>query len=112
MMLAWKPMPYQLHPVIISEALNKSIDSKGAHGYGALVRGCYGAKYTYNHNLFVHNSSRNPRPGNYDYNNHLRDPDGLLFDFRNNVMYNWGGNRPGYDADTGSICRIRDRLNN
>lgn len=90
---------------IISEALNKSIHSKGAHGYGALIRGGYGAKYTYNHNLFAHNSSRNPRPGNYDYNNYRRDPDGLLFDFRNNVMYNWGGNRPGYDADTASVCR-------
>ena len=90
---------------IISEALNESIHSKGAHGYGALIRGGYGAKYTYNHNLFAHNSSRNPRPGNYDYNNYRRDPDGLLFDFRNNVMYNWGGNRPGYDADTASACR-------
>jgi pectate lyase len=90
---------------IISEALNKSIHSKGAHGYGALIRGGYGAKYTYNHNLFAHNSSRNPRPGNYDYNNYRIDPDGLLFDFRNNVMYNWGGNRPGYDADTASVCR-------
>ena len=90
---------------VISEALNRSIHSKGAHGYGALIRGGYGAKYTYNHNLFAHNSSRNPRPGNYDYNNYRRDPDGLLFDFRNNVMYNWGGNRPGYDADTASVCR-------
>jgi len=90
---------------IISEALNNSIHSKGAHGYGALIRGGYGAKYTYNHNLFAHNTSRNPRPGNYDYNNYQRDPDGLQFDFRNNVMYNWGGNRPGYDADTASVCR-------
>lgn len=90
---------------IISEALNKSIHSKGAHGYGALIRGGYGAKYTYNHNLFAHNFSRNPRPGNYDYNNYRIDPDGLLFDFRNNVLYNWGGNRPGYDADTASVCR-------
>lgn len=90
---------------IIAEALNNSIHSKGAHGYGALIRGGYGARYTYNHNLFAHNFSRNPRPGNYDYNNSRRDPDGLQFDFRNNVMYNWGGSRPGYDADTASVCR-------
>jgi len=90
---------------IISEALNKSIHTKGAHGYGALIRGGYGAKYTYNHNLFAHNYSRNPRPGNYDYNNYRRDPYGLQFDFRNNVMYDWGGSRPGYDADTASVCR-------
>jgi len=80
---------------IISEALNKSIHRKGAHGYGALIRGGYGARYTYNHNLFAHNYSRNPRPGNYNYNNYRRDPEGLQFDFRNNVIYNWGGSRPG-----------------
>jgi pectate lyase len=84
--------------------LHKSIHHKGPHGYGALIRGCYGAKYTYHHNLFAHNYSRNPRPGNYDQNNRNLDPEGLLFDFRNNVMYNWGGSRPGYDADKESVC--------
>jgi pectate lyase len=90
---------------IISEALNNSVHRKGPHGYGSLIRGCYGAKYTYHHNLYAHNQSRNPRPGNYNYNNHKRDPLGLQFDFRNNVMYNWGGDRPGYDADAESVCR-------
>lgn len=91
---------------IISEALNKSIHHKGPHGYGALIRGCYGAKYTYHHNLFAHNVSRNPRPGNYDKNNYVLDPQGLLFDFRNNVMYNWRGSTPGYDSDKESVCRF------
>jgi len=91
---------------IISEALNKSVHSKGSHGYGALIRGCYGAKYTYHHNLFAHNYSRNPRPGNYDINNIRKDPEGLLFDFRNNVIYNWGGPQPGYDSDKESMCRF------
>jgi len=90
---------------IISEALENSIHEKGAHSYGALIRGCYGAKYTYHHNLFAHNKSRNPRPGNYDENTYLLDPEGLLFDFRNNVMYNWKGSRPGYDGDSESVCR-------
>ncbi len=90
---------------IISEALKNSIHSKGAHSYGALIRGCYGAKYSYHHNLFAHNSSRNPRPGNYDRNTYVLDPNGLQFDFRNNVLYNWNGTRPGYDADTDSVCR-------
>jgi len=90
---------------IISEALENSIHAKGAHSYGALIRGCYGAKYTYHHNLFAHNRSRNPRPGNYDENTYTKDPEGLLFDFRNNVMYNWGGSRPGYDGDEESVCR-------
>lgn len=90
---------------IISEALNNSIHHKGEHGYGALIRGCYGAKYTYHHNLFAHNKSRNPRPGNYDHNHREIDPAGLLFDFRNNVIYNWEGSRPGYDGDKKSVCR-------
>ncbi len=90
---------------IISEALENSIHSKGAHSYGALIRGCYGAKYSYHHNLFAHNRSRNPRPGNYDENTYTLDPEGLLFDFRNNVMYNWAGFRPGYDGDSESVCR-------
>lgn len=90
---------------IISEALNASIHHKGEHGYGALIRGCYGARYTYHHNLFAHNMSRNPRPGNYDRNDAKKDPEGLIFDFRNNVIYNWSGSRPGYDSDKKSICK-------
>lgn len=89
---------------IISEALNNSIHDKKEHGYGALIRGCYGAKYSYHHNLFAHNASRNPRPGNYDINSHEVDTLGLLLDFKNNVIYNWKGSRPGYDADKKSKC--------
>ncbi|MDD5011416.1 MAG: hypothetical protein PHQ00_04765, partial [Phycisphaerae bacterium] len=40
-----------------------------------------------------------------DGNPYWEDPCGLLFDFRNNVLYNWGGNRPGYDGDLDSVCR-------
>jgi hypothetical protein len=90
---------------IISEALRNSIHHKGAHSYGALIRGCYGARYSYHHNLFAHNVSRNPRPGNYDSNPHDKDPEGLQFDFRNNVLYNWQSSRPGYDSDRVSVCR-------
>jgi len=94
---------------LITEALNNSTHSKGAHGMGALIRGCYDGKYTYHHNLWVHNRDRNPRPGNYDStveggNPYWLDPNGLLFDFRNNVIYNWGGSRPGSDSDLDSIC--------
>lgn len=90
---------------IIAEALNHSIHHKGAHGYGSLIRGCYGAKYSYLHNLYAHNHNRNPRPGNYDENTYDKDSLGLQFDYRNNVMYNWGGDRPSYDADSKSVCR-------
>jgi pectate lyase len=90
---------------IISEGLNHSKHHKGAHGYGSLIRGCYGANYSYIHNLYAHNANRNPRPGNYDRNSYDKDPLGLQFDFRNNVMYNWGHNRPSYDGDSKSVCR-------
>ncbi|MHC4435025.1 MAG: pectate lyase family protein [Planctomycetota bacterium] len=82
---------------IISESLNDSIHSKGPHGYGALIRGGYGNGYTYHHNLFAHHKARLPRPGNY--NDRSRDPEGFIFDFRNNVIYNWGGSSAGYNAD-------------
>jgi hypothetical protein len=91
---------------IIAEGLRNSIHSKGDHSYGALIRGCYGAKYSYHHNLFAHNRGRNPRPGNYDRNHYSLDPLGLQFDFRNNLVYNWGGSHPSYDGDTDSVCRM------
>jgi len=93
---------------IISESLNKSTHHKGAHGYGALIRGGWGNGYTYHHNLFAHHKARLPRPGNY--NDRSKDPDGFIFDFRNNVIYNWGGSTAGYNADgsngTNSITKM------
>jgi pectate lyase len=88
---------------MITEPLNNSVHSKGEHGYAALIRGSNGARYTYHHNLFAHFKARGPRPGNYV--DHLTDPVGLLFDFRNNVCYNWGGSSSGYNSDTESISR-------
>ena len=88
---------------IISESLNDSVHSKGPHGYGTLARGSGGARYTMHHNLWAHHRARMPRPGNYVDRN--TDPVGPLFDFRNNVFYNWGGSYSGYNADTESISR-------
>ncbi|WP_308992173.1 hypothetical protein QLS71_018880 [Mariniflexile litorale] len=85
----------------ITEALNPD-----NHGYGSLIRGTRGAKYSYLHNLYAHNRGRNPRPGNYDTNPHDEDPEGLLLDFRNNVLYNWGGGYAGYNADKKSVTRL------
>ncbi len=82
---------------IISESLNDSSHHKGAHGYGSLIRGGWGNGYTFHHNLYAHHSARLPRPGNY--NDRTIDPDGLILDFRNNVIYNWGGDAAGYNAD-------------
>jgi len=86
----------------ITEALNPE-----NHGFGSLIRGCHGARYSYHHNLYAHNRGRNPRPGNYDNRNpHEEDPDGLLLDFRNNVIYNWGGSHAGYNADRESVTKL------
>jgi pectate lyase len=82
---------------IISESLNDSTHSKGSHGYGSLIRGGWGNGYTFHHNLYAHHHARLPRPGNY--NDRTKDPDGFTLDFRNNVIYNWGGRYAGYNAD-------------
>ena len=88
---------------IISESLNRSVHSKGEHGYGSLLRGADGARYSLHHNLWAHHSARMPRPGNYF--DREKDPLGPLIDIRNNVFYNWGGNHSGYNADTDSVSR-------
>jgi pectate lyase len=85
----------------ITEGLNPD-----NHGFGSLIRGTGGAKYSYLHNLYAHNRGRNPRPGNYDSNPHNEDPEGLLLDFRNNVIYNWGGGHAGYNADKKSVTKL------
>ncbi|MGB8225794.1 MAG: hypothetical protein WCE45_02845 [Sedimentisphaerales bacterium] len=77
---------------IISEALTYQ-----SHSYGSLIRGQYGQEKTYHHNLYAHNNSRNPRPGTYLPQ--ANDPEGLHFDFRNNVAYNWKSSVSGYNDD-------------
>lgn len=72
---------------IVSESLNQSVHAKGEHGYGSLLRGGYGERVTFHHNLWAHHRGRMPRPGNY--NSHQADPEGLFVDIRNNVFYNW-----------------------
>ena len=76
----------------ITESLNDSFHKKGPHGYGSLVAGPDGG-VSFHHNLYAHHNSRNPRPGGKD------ERDGLLVDFRNNVVYNWGS-RAGYSGET------------
>ncbi|MFA9389723.1 MAG: polysaccharide lyase family 1 protein [Prolixibacteraceae bacterium] len=85
----------------ITEGLNPD-----NHGYGSLIRGTGGAKYSYLHNLYADNRGRNPRPGNYDSNPYNEDPNGLLLDFRNNVIYNWGGGHAGYNNDYKSVTHL------
>lgn len=72
---------------IISESLNESTHTKGAHGYGSLIR--TNGNVTFHHNLYAFHRSRSPRPGTYGEGS-------ILFDFRNNVMYHGG---QGYSAE-------------
>jgi pectate lyase len=83
---------------ILSEALTfPQLDPPKSHSYGSLIRGNYGDEKTYHHNLYAHNNGRNPRPGNETGIG--SDTEGLHFDFRNNVMYNWVGKTAGYNDD-------------
>tara|TARA_B100000678_G_scaffold5599_2_gene4903 strand:- start:42340 stop:44595 length:2256 start_codon:yes stop_codon:yes gene_type:complete len=71
---------------IISEALNRSVHHKGAHGYGGIWGG---ENASFHHNLFVSNNSRNPRFGG---SKTVPNPPSEFVDFRNNVIFNWGDN--------------------
>lgn len=88
---------------LIGESLNHSLHSKGDHGYGSLIRGSGGARYSFHHNLWAHHRARMPRPGNYE--SAADDPRGPLMDFRNNVFYNWEGSHSGYNADKDAVSR-------
>lgn len=82
---------------IISESLRKGGHVKGEHGYGSLVRGGRGSRFSFHHNLWAHHVQRMPRPGNYAPA--AEDAEGALIEFRSNVFYNWGGSASGYNAD-------------
>lgn len=86
---------------LIAESLNNSVHSKGAHGYGSLVRGSHGARYSFHRNLWAHHRSRMPRPGNFL--DRAEDPVGAVMDFRNNVFYDWAGEAGGYNADKDAV---------
>ncbi|MCL5282535.1 MAG: pectate lyase [Planctomycetes bacterium] len=69
---------------LIAEALNNSKHPKGPHGYGSLARA--NGPVSLHHNLWAHHNARSPRFGdNYDR------PPYPVFDFRNNVIYDFGG---------------------
>src|SRR5262249_10562656 len=77
---------------IIAEGLNRSVHSKGPHGYGSLARAAGGVSL--HHNLWIHNDSRNPRLGD----NYGRPPY-PVFDVRNNVIYDFGAIASGMTGD-------------
>ncbi len=79
----------------IGEALNNAGHGKGAHGYG----GIWGGKgASFHHNLIIHCNNRTPRFNGaryvwdgYDKTKYTSTVDAERVDFRNNVIYNWGG---------------------
>src|SRR5215204_915967 len=74
---------------LISEPLNYSYHFETGdkdyehHGYGGIWGGLH---LTAHHNLFAHCNSRNPRF------NGIRHTPTEFVDYRNNVIYDWGGN--------------------
>ena len=65
---------------LISEALNAD-----NHGYGSLIAPeMQGTRITLHHNLYADDAGRTPRAGSRHY---VTD---FVFDYRNNVNYNWG----------------------
>jgi len=70
---------------MITESLRNSAHSKGSHGYGGIFGG---TNASFHHNLLACHDSRNPRFGDLAKVATLSD----LVDYRNNVIYNWGGN--------------------
>ena len=84
---------FTLQWCILTESMNDSAHSKGAHGYG----GIWGGKdASFHHNLLANHNSRNPRidhpeiypssGGEFDLSKRGN------VDLRNLVIYNWGDN--------------------
>ena len=64
---------------LVSHSLNRSVHTKGSHGFGGIWGGY---KATFHHNMLANHASRNPRFASVDGTKWV--------DYRNNVVYNWG----------------------
>jgi hypothetical protein len=81
---------------IIADTICGAGNRQGPHCYGSLSSGSRGARYSWQHNLWADHMGRLPRPANDLLPSD--DPQGAAFDFRDNVMYNWGHQQSGYNS--------------
>ena len=100
----WPVMTYKLtiQWCMITESLYDKAERDavhGHHGMGSIIEGHHGASYTWHHNLWAHHRTRCPKPESCVPP--AEDPDGLLLDFRNNVIYHWDARTTGYTSDSG-----------
>lgn len=86
---------------IISESLNNSIHSKGAHGYGGIWGG---VRASFHHNLIAHHKSRTPRFSGLTVRG---DVPNRQVDFYNNVIYNWRDNST-YGNEAGQLNMVNN----
>lgn len=86
---------------MITESLNRSIHTKGAHGMGSLVRGSGGQQVTFHNNYYFTHRNRSPMCGNYT--DISEDPVGFYFEFINNVAYNWSAEAAGKCHDVNTL---------
>lgn len=92
---------FTLQWCIIAQALNNSVHSKGAHGYGGIWGG---VNASFHHNLIASNNSRNPR---FSGSKSTVNNEDEFVDFRNNVIYNWGFNSV-YGGENGKYAMVNN----
>lgn len=86
---------------MVTESLNRSIHTKGAHGMGSLVRGSRGQQVSFHNNYYYTHRNRSPMCGNYT--DVSEDPTGFYFEFVNNVVYNWSAAAAGKCHDVNTL---------
>jgi hypothetical protein len=91
---------------LLAESLRYSVHDKGAHGYGGIWGG---ENATWHHNMLAHHDSRNPRFNGWkrtglNYSTTIAEE---RVDYRNNVIYNWGGNSA-YGGESGHYNMVNN----